>query len=208
MFWSFKIADNADNTATGQSIGLHRDAVDAHHRFENVQIDGMPLDLSHLEAFALRLDPGLGFEVDVVVLFSCHCFTHSILADHRAETEIPGAEIFDNGRERRVLDIERYHLSTQHLVSIVRDLHQRTIQVAGADAPNFMTFEFIDADQVTKTYAVFFEVEKDSRRKRRLLLRIQSAYILDDLTQRQKKAGKVRFSVLLKAAYEGRRIRG
>ena len=171
-------------------------------------IDGISSDLSHLDAFAIRLDPGLGFEVDVVVLFSCHCFTHSIADDHRAETEIPGAEIFDDGRERRVVNIERYRLSRQYLVGIVKNLHQRTIQVAGADAPNFMTFEFIDADQVVRTYAIFFEVEKDSRRKRRLLLRIQSAYILDEITQRQKKAGKVRFSVLLKAAYEGRRIRG
>ena len=187
---------------------LHRDAVANHHRFENVQFGGMSLDMSHLEAFALRLDPELGFEVDVVVLFSCHCFTHSMADDLRTETEIPAAEIFDNGRERRVMDLERYHLSRRHLVSIVSGMHQRTIQVAGADAPNFMTFEFIDSDQAIRTYAVFFQVEKDNRRKKRLILRIQSAYILAELTQRQKKAGKVRFNVLLKAAYEGRRIRG
>lgn len=207
-FGSLKIADEADNTIVDQSIELHCDAVEDHHRFENVLVDGASLDLSHLDAFALRMDPGLGFEVDVVVLFSCHCFTHAIADDHRAEMEIPSAEIFDDGRERRVVNIERYHLSKLHLVNIVKNLHQRTIHVAGVASPNFMTFEFIGADQVVKTYAVFFEVEKDSRRKRRLLLRIQSAYILDELTQRQKKAGKVRFTVLLKAAYERRPIRG
>lgn len=55
---------------------------------------------------------------------------------------------------------------------------------------------------------MFFEVKRDSRRKKRILLHVQSAYLLDTLTDRKKKAGKVRFHVLLKAAYEGRKIKG
>ena len=57
-------------------------------------------------------------------------------------------------------------------------------------------------------YAVFFDVEKDNKRRRRLILRIQSAYLLTrGLTKRQKSAKKVGWNVLLKAAYENRAIR-
>lgn len=198
--------DGAACVAAAQFMEPHLDVVEPHHRFESVQFNGVAWDLSHLEAFAFRLDPGLGFEIDVVVLFACHCFTHSLVGDGRREEDIPAEEIYYDGRERRVLSEIRYRLSQTHLARITRELPKRKIQVA-KDA-NFMTFEFIDEDETAKRYAIFFEVEKDRKRKRRMLLRIQSAYILDALTERQKKAGKVGFNVLLKAAYEGRRIRG
>jgi hypothetical protein len=66
-------------------------------------------DLRHLDAFALRVDPGIGFEVDVVVLFTCHCFTHSFKRDVRSPLEIPGVyavffEVMrDKQRKRRLL---------------------------------------------------------------------------------------------------------
>lgn len=186
-------------------IGQHADAIEPHHRFGEVVYLGTPWDLSHLDPFAMRLDPGLGFEIDVVVLFTCHCFSHSIGKDGRKE--IPDHEIFDNGQERRVLNEERYHLSRQYLPTMIRNLPVRTIQVAGAYTANFMTLEVIEAGE-KKHYAVFFEVKRDSRRKKRVLLHVQSAYLLDTLTDRKKKAGKVRFHVLLKAAYEGRKIKG
>lgn len=186
----------------------HHDAVEAHHKFKNVQVNDLEWDLSHLEAFALRVDPGLGFEIDVVVLFSCHCFTHSLSWDARSEHTIPKEEIFDDGRERRVLNDARYQLSRLYLPRLVRELPQRRIQVTGTEAQNFMTLEFLDAAQTPQRYAVFFEVERDSRRKKRVLLRVQSAYVLEVLTRRQQTAGKVSFNVLLKAAYEGRAIRG
>lgn len=54
---------------------------------------------------------------------------------------------------------------------------------------------------------MFFDVEKDQRRGQRLILRVQSAYVLDQgLTRRQKDAKKVRLVTLLKAAYAGRTI--
>jgi hypothetical protein len=94
-------------------------------------------DLRHLDAFALRLDPELGFEIDVVVLFTCHCFAHSMKWDERAPTEIPPEEIFDNGIERRVLDKERYELSRRFMPQLVKALDQRQIRFAGIDATNF-----------------------------------------------------------------------
>jgi len=47
---------------------------------------------------------------------------------------------------------------------------------------------------------MFFEVKKDRSRKRRLLLRIQSAYILENPSKRLLKAEKMRFHVILKLA--------
>jgi hypothetical protein len=80
--------------------------------------------------------------------------------------------------------------------------------VANRKQPNFVTIEKFNSDGTVSQYAVFFEVEKDKNRKRRLLLRIQSAYVLGaGLTRRQEDAGKVRFDTLLRTAYQGKRIR-
>ena len=189
-------------------MSQHDDAVEPHNRFNNIFYRGDKWDLSHLEAFALRVDPGLGFEIDVVVLFSCHCFTRAFHGDDGIAVEVPVNELFENARERRVLDEERYQLSRIHLPNLIRELPQRRIQVSGTEVQNFVTFEILNAAEELKRYAVFFEVEKDRRRKKRLLLRVQSAYILETLTQRLQKAGKVSFNKLLKATYEGKRIRG
>lgn len=197
----------AESTTPEWHLGEHHDAVEAHHIFSELSVNGADWNLSHLRAFAFRIDPDLGFEVDVVVLFSCHCFTHKLQDDPRGLNGIPASEIFDDGRERRVLNEERYLLSREYLPRLIKDLPARTIQIASSGARNFMTFEFVDAAQKTRRYAVFFEVERDTRRKRRMLLRVQSAYVLEALTHRQQKAGKVRFGVLLRAAYTGRVLR-
>jgi hypothetical protein len=82
------------------------------------------------------------------------------------------------------------------------------ITMADDKQPNFMTLEKLNPDGTTALYAVFFEVERLRNRRHRLLLRVQSAYVLDKgLTQRQAKARKVRFETLLRAAYERRKIR-
>lgn len=186
----------------------HLEVVQSHHRFEGVYYRGEALDLQHLDAFALKVDPGLGVEIDVVILFSCHCFTVSFKRDGRGEALVPVDEVFDNGRERRVLCLKRYEHS-KILPRVIKELGARTIQVAATDRQNFVTFEVLDALEGTKhRYAVYFEVTKDKRRKKRLILHVQSAYVPDQLTKRQEKAGKVSFTVLLRKAYLGEKIRG
>ncbi len=192
-----------DEVANETAIFLHADAVEARHRFPEVVFRGETWDLRHLDAFALRMDPDLGFEVDVVVLFTCHCFTHSIKKDVRAPFEIPPDEIYQDAVERRVLCKERYDLSRKFLPGLVKDLSRRTVRYAGDGQVNYFTAE---AKQLGApgVYAVFFEVERDKRRKRRLLLYVQSAYRLERLSNRLAKAGKVRFATLLRKTYEGR----
>lgn len=122
----------------------HQNVVEAQHRFQTIKFYDEIWDLQHLDAFALRLDPELGFEIDIVVLFTCHCFAHSMRWDKRAPTEIPSEEIFDNGIERRVLDKDRYELSRRFLPQLVKELDQRQIRFAGVDATNFFIAETSD----------------------------------------------------------------
>jgi len=108
-----------------------------------------------------------------------------------------------------VLDPQRYELSRRFLREIVVNLSGRHITVADEKQPNFVTLEHVNADGTSLLYAVFFEVKKDSSRRRRLVLRVQSAYLLDKgLTRRQAKGGKVAFETLLRATYLGKPIRG
>jgi hypothetical protein len=178
----------------------HADAVEPRHRFPAVCFHGEKWDLRHLDAFALRIDPDLGFEVDVVVLFTCHCFTHSITRDTRALLEIPPDEIYENDVEQRVLSKERYELSRRFLPGLVKNLSKRAIRYAGDNSLNYFTAE-VTGTETPGVYAVFFEVLRDKRRKRRLLLYVQSAYRMERLTHRLAKGGKVRFVTLLRKTY-------
>ena len=178
----------------------HADAVEPRHRFPQILFRGETWDLRHLDAFALRVDPDLGFEVNVVVLFTCHCFTHSITRDVRTPLEISSDEIYENDVERRVLSKERYELSRRLPPKLVKDLPKRAIRYAGDNKLNYFTAE-VTGTKTPGVYAVLFEVVRDKRRKRRLLLYVQSAYRLERLTNRLAKGGKVRFATLLRKAY-------
>jgi hypothetical protein len=179
------------------------------HRFRELTFHGVRWDLSHLDAITLKMDLGLDADVTVLVLFSCHCFTHSFRWDKRPRALIPTHEIYDDGREQRVLDPQRYELSKRFLRDVVMSLPSRRIVLADERQPNFVTVESVNADGTTSLYAIFFEAQKDKSRKRRMILRIQSAYLLNDgLTKRQTGARRVGFTTLLRATYLGKKIRG
>ena len=178
------------------------------NQFGMLIYQGCAWDLSHLDPFAFQCDLDLGVQSTVLVLFSCHCFTRSFARDARPLIDIPLFEIFDDGREKRVLCPERYQTSRRLLRDLVLSLPTRRIIVADERQPNFMTVETTNALGEPSLYAVFFEVEKDKTRKHRLLLRIQSAYTLDQgLTKRQRQSKKVMLRSILRAAVEGRTIR-
>jgi hypothetical protein len=179
---------------------------DSRHRFPSIRYYDTNWDLTHLDSFAFKAD--IGFEATVVVIFSCHCFSHSFRWEARPRIEIPEAEIYKDEKEERVLDPVRYRLSRDVLRELIMGLPGRHIIVANVESRNFLTWEIRTADDKDLVYAVFFDVERDKHRKKRLILRIQSAYRLDNgLTKRQKSTKKVYLNTLLKAAYEGRVIR-
>lgn len=178
------------------------------HRFQSVTFRGNHWDLSHLSPFAFKVAIENNRHVIVVILFSCHCFTHAVKNDAREAASIPQEELYQNPQETRVLNEERYILSTTQLPKIMARLHERHITVADeGKRGNFVTIEHINQSGEKCYYGVFFEVSKDKKRGGRIILRVQSAYLLNGLTKRQKAAKKVRFETLIKAEYEGRKIR-
>lgn len=191
-------------------IANHLDVVRAHHRFKNVIRGGDTWDLSHLDPLAFRIDPGLGFEVTVVVAFSSHCFTRSISRDGRRRREIPTTELFDDGREVRALCERRYELSKRHLPEIIRELRKRTIQIARDYPQNFVTTKPVEgSDERGQQYIVFFEVTRDNKRKGRLLLQVQSAYAVDfSAYERFRVRRRISFLNLLRATTLRRKISG
>ena len=185
------------------SIDGHQDVITDHHRFAEVTVGTAVWQFDHLKAFAMRMPlellPGNFIDIDIVVLFSNHCFTRGLTPGEMVDD----AHIIMDGKERRVLDEERYARSCQYLPGLIVDLPNRHILVADPTRPNFVTFELPQtvAGEPPKSYAVFFEMKKDSIRKKRMLLRVQSAYILNNPSNRLRKASKMRFQVIMKRAY-------
>jgi hypothetical protein len=165
-------------------------------------------DLSHLDPFAFHFELEPEYPVTVVVFFSCHCFTRSLDSEPRPSSDIPAEEIYDNGRERRVLCPDRYAMSQRLLREIVSNLAAQRITLADEWQSNYVTFKTTDLHGMVSVYAVFFKVSRAKVRKRRLILQVQSAYVLDrGLTKRQRAAKRVTLRSILLAAMEGRSIR-
>lgn len=188
---------------TPDSMEQHQELVESHHRFASRTVAGEVWSFAHLDALAFKVSVDMPVAqvllLDVVVLFSSHCFTRGLQKDEQVDE----AWLWVDRRERRVLDRQRYELSCLYLPRLIKELPQRLIQVADAGRPNFVTLEV--PPQAGKTdqarYAVFFEVERDRRRRGRVLLRVQSAYVLPQLTRRQVQADKIKFQTLLRRAY-------
>lgn len=176
------------------------------HKFPPAIFEGDVWDLSHLEPFVFQLSIAKDGEPDwlvkVLVTCSAHCFTHKTEDDSRLE--IPSSQLYVFNNEVRVLDLERYQLSREFLPRILAELSTKKIVIAG-EGRNFMTYERHTAGGV-EVYAVYFSVVK-ARRKGRLELYIESAYPRT-LTKRVKEAKPVRLKTLLRAVYEGRKLRG
>lgn len=184
-------------------MGGHQDAVSDDHQFAEVAMGTEVWQFDHLAAFAMRvpleLSPGKPIDIDVVVLFSNHCFTRGLDPGE----VVVDAHIIMDGKEKRVLDKERYALSRQYLPGLILDLQTRHIFVADPTRPNYVIYELPQAAHGVKPerYAVFFEVKKDRVRRKRMLLRVQSAHILRNPTKRLLKADKMRFQIIMKRAY-------
>jgi hypothetical protein len=186
----------------------HQKLVTAHHRFAPRQVGRALWSFEHLEAFALKaqveLAPGQICELDVVVLFSDHCFTRSALKGEKVDPEM----LWNSSMDTRVLDQTRYDLSSTLLRTIINGLGNRRIHVADASRPNFVTLELIGSTLPggAGTYAVFFELKRDRNRAKRLLLRVQTAYLINTPNNRMKSAQRIGFSTLLKRAYLGQKL--
>lgn len=111
----------------------------------------------------------------------------------------------DGPLKERMLDEVRYKLSKHYLPKLIEELSKRHIKISDPLRPNFVTFEPPTEllPEETRPYSIFFEVVKDQKRKRRLFLNVQSAYLLDHMTKQLKDAKKINFPVILRRAYKG-----
>ncbi|WP_232243433.1 hypothetical protein [Paraburkholderia sp. SOS3] len=125
------------------------------HRFGDISFRGVRWDLSHLDSFAFKIDLGLGTDITVLVLFSCHCFTHSLRWDKRAQGLIPEREIYNDGKEQRVLDVQRYELSRRFLREVVMTMPSRRIVLADDRQPNFVTTESVNSTAPRRSMRYF-----------------------------------------------------
>ena len=182
-----------------------------HHRFEPVTYENQLWDLSHLDPFGFHTTINLSGsceprDLEVVVIFSSHCFTEG--GDAKKLKTLATAEesrLLNFEGEIRLFSVERYNLSKEILVELIKTLSVRRIIVA-SERENYATFEHTDQSGTIQHYGVFFEVTKSRSRKNRLILRVQSAH-LRPLTKRMKEAKPVKLETLLKATFEGRSIR-
>lgn len=181
----------------------HHDAVTEDHKHLPRQFGEELWTFEHLQACAMKIHVEMNanavVELDVVVLFSNHCFSREAKKDEVIDEN----HLVMDGKIRRVMDKQRYELSRQYLPQLAYDLPARHIKIAEPSRPNFVTIELHPAKPGADSlhYAMFFEVKKDRARKRRMLLRVQSAYILETPSKRLLNADKMRFHVILKRAF-------
>ncbi len=136
-------------------------------------------DLTHLDPFGFQFELESRFIVSVIVFFSCHCFMHDFSRTERLKSSIPKNEIYDYGREQRMLCRTLYDMSKRFLRDLILTLPMRRIILADDRQTNFVIFEMTDESGAPSTYTVFFEVVKSRARKYCLILQVQSAYILE-----------------------------
>ena len=184
------------------TIADHHDAVTDDHKHLPRSFGDETWTFDHLQAFVMKIPvehtPKTIVEFDVVVLFANHCFSREMKAGEVVDESL----IVMDGNIQRVLDQKRYELSLKYLPQLVHDLEKRLIRIADESRPNFVTVELqpTNAGEDPLHYAMFFEVKKDRSRKRRMLLRVQSAYILENPSRRLLGAKKMRFHIILKRA--------
>jgi hypothetical protein len=175
------------------------------HGFMNVTYRGESWDLTHLNSFVLSIEIAPAMTIDVMVYFSCHCFTQSIEEHERQRSQ--RGEYYRDGLENRLLDPRRYELSRRFLPEIVLKLATRHIQALGGARPNYFTIEVFDEHGKTVPYTLFFEVVPSKTRKNRVVLFVQSAYVKEFWNRWDRQnAKKVRLATLVRRAYADRNL--
>jgi hypothetical protein len=182
----------------------------AHERttatFGNVTIEGHIHDLSHLDPFTFEFvvpeKDGRSRQLYAIdVLFSWHCFTRGIAPGENFSKALA----YSRGRETRLFDERRYHLS-KNLPRIIRGIGSRKCFHTGRG--NFFTVELVDEEGNRTEYTIFFKVARRPK-PRELTLRVESAYIRGDRVPlgRAHPPRPIRFSVIAYNTATGKRIK-
>ena len=165
----------------------------------HVNKKGEHFPLNHLHPFRFEVvmaaKDGLPeTTVCVHVGFGLHCFTKKI------EPSDCAGDRYDDDREQRTFDIQRYALSKK-LGDVVRTLQQRPC--AFAKDENYVTVDVSRENGPTLRYGVFFNVKRwKEKGPNSVLVVIQSAYLLDP-NKAEPGRGRIGFNVLLGHALRG-----
>ena len=159
--------------------------------------------LEHLHPFTFDVivpakadKPERSYQLNVE--FSLHCFTRGAAA---AE-EIPADLAYQDNRETRIFDFDRYARSKE-LPDIIRSLDER--KCFHDRHGNFYVFEIIEEDGSRRYYSVFFKLS-NAGKKIGLNLFISSAHDRDEPPYR-KNPKPIRFHVLVHNIWAGKVIR-
>ena len=135
------------------------------------------------------------------VLFSWHCFTRGISESER----FPENLVYSRGRETRLFDERRYHLSKK-LPGILRGIGSRKCFHTGRG--NFFTVELVDEKGNRIEYTIFFKMSRRAK-PRELTLRVESAYVRGGRVPlgRSRPPRPIRFSVIAYNTATGKPIK-
>lgn len=170
--------------------------------WEPHQQAGQTYDLTHLHPKLLEITiPASGKNAErnlrIAVSYSLHCFARSELPDEL----VPADSWCSDSRERRVFDVDRWHLSTR-LPAIIASLEKRRCLHTGRE--EFVTIEIIENGRKFD-YAVFFTVSRAGKGKGAdLNLYVNSAH---ERTDKLVYTKPISFHFILLNRYLGRDIK-
>ena len=167
----------------------------------NHAIDGVTLDLLHLEPRSLTLFVNkIGRDLAIDVRFSNHCFT----VKFEEGRHDPRHLIWDH-KHRRAYDPERHELSRQ-LPAIVDKLSNVAVYMTPTDR-NYVYLANVTTED-GRHYPMYFNLRRaPSDHEHHLVMVVESAYPVG--TRQQVLAGttKINFPILCAKVYRGERVR-
>ncbi|MCU7836736.1 MAG: hypothetical protein KZQ83_15985 [gamma proteobacterium symbiont of Taylorina sp.] len=170
--------------------------------WEPFTYEGKTYDLSHLYPFKMTVIQAAvknkaELQYQVQVFFSLHCFTKGKKGQENIDSDL----LYNDNREVRIFDFERYELSKQ-LRGVIEEIGQKKCFHTGHG--NYLIIELINSEQQIIKYEVYFTL---SRGKSILNLFIQSAYSRDgEHKSGHKKKKPIKFVILAHNTQAGKKI--
>jgi len=165
-------------------------------------IDGVAVDLSHLEPMmiSLKVEKLNGRMLTIDVRFSNHVYTTAFDPEVHDATHI----VMDH-KIQRAFDSERHGLS-RRLPEMVRLLPASSVWLTASDR-NF-AFMAKAVDEAGRSYPMFFHLRRSQEvAPRNLALVVESAYPVDDPQRVLAGATKIAFPILCAKVWKGEPIR-
>lgn len=164
--------------------------------FTDLQVDANQVEVTQLLPHIVRFTLKKGEEVNILVRYSCHCWTCA-----PKEASPHSRLIFMDGNRPRIFDPDRYTRSFS-LPDLIANLDKHRIYLSGRERNYGCYNATLTTDGVA--YTAFFTLERNKGRfdnkRYKLLMRIESAYT----RQQPQKGSKASLSAIIAKAQEGK----